>query len=213
MEYKINCYTLHVETPTKGIRLTRNRHGNWGVTVGSNKGTFVRLGDAQGENRPQVRDRKIMRAQGYTADAGYKKFVAAPADWQGILIRIPVQNLNFEIDPFVPGLNLNPGGEGAPVFIQQGRHRDPFKDQIFCLEPGEKILVVDHKAAVMTVTCLDGTPIIRPAERKELIQHILAYGLQANVEKAVRWAFCTLEELGLKGHPKLKERLAHLGSR
>ena len=208
MDYKINCFTLHTETPTKGIRLTRNNRGKWGVTVGNNKGAFVRLGDVNGENRPQVRDRKIMRAMGYTAEAGFKKFVAAPNGWQGMIIRILAQNLDFDIDPFVSGLSLNPGGEGAPVFIQQGGHRDPLKDQLFCLEHGQRILVVDRKSAVMTIACEDGTPIVRPAERKELIQHITAYGLQTNMETAVRWAYHTLNELGLKGHPKLKERIA-----
>ena len=208
MNYKINCYPLHADTPTKGIRLTRNRRGYWGVTVGNNKGAFVRLGDVNDENRPQVRDRKIMRAMGYVAEGGFKKFVAAPDEWQGIVLRILAQNLNFEIEPFVPGLSLNPGGEGTPAFVQQGAHRDPLKDQLFCLEQGQRILVVDRKAAVMTITCQNGMPVVHPTERRELIQNITTYGLQVNVETAVRWAYHTLNELGLKGHPGLKERLA-----
>lgn len=209
MDYTINCYTLHANIPSQGIRLSRNNRGHWGVTMGNNKGMFIRLGDERGENRPMIRDRKVARAQGYTAPAGYKKLVLPKADWQGLLIRIIAQNLDFEIDPLVKNLNLNPGGEGIPVFAQQGAHRDGFnKDQLFSLENGQRIFAIDQKAAVITITCQEGIPIVRPAERAELIKYITAYGLQANVETAVRWAFYTLSTLGVTGHPKLKERLA-----
>jgi hypothetical protein len=210
MDYSVNSYTLHTDTPRQGIKLTRNSRGHWGVTMGNNKGAFVRLGNDNGEDRPMVRDRKVMRAQGYTADAGYKKLVLPPADWPGIIIRIIAQGLDFQVNPLVKNLNLNPGGEGAPVFMQQGAHRDREKDQLFCLENGQRIFVADQKAAVLTITCQRGIPITRPAERAELVEYITAYGLQANTASSVVWAIYTLRDLGAKEHPKLTEHLAAL---
>ncbi len=212
MDYKVNCYTFHKGDIVTGVKLSRNRSGKWGVSMGQDGRLFVRLGDENGENRPRVRDRKIMRAGPFVAQAGYKKLVLPADDWRGLLLRVLVRDLDFnKVAPIAKNINLNPGGEGVPPFAQAGDHRDRYsKEQLFFLEEGERIFVIDQKMAVLTITCRAGIPVTRKAEVAEVVQHVIAYGLSSNQYSSVAWAFHTAEALGANGHPGLKKRMAQL---
>lgn len=116
--------------------------------------------------------------------------------WMGMIVHIKCNVLSFDIDPLIRGLNLWRGGDGDIIpFGQSGRHKYPDKEQIFQLENGQKILLVDQFAALSWMTCVDGTPVFTEVEVSELVEFLMSRAIAEKKPYAFDWALYNLDAL------------------
>lgn len=206
MAHRINCFTLSSSCIEEGVAVSLTSSGNPEVRIGSSPIVSVRFGDEHWDNVPVYTATRVLQARAVMIGR-YHRLVRPPEGNKTVLLRIIVRNLDFRAEPFVDGLNINPGGEGPKAFVQSGHHRDDVsKDQLFELANGEQMIAIDQKKAVMNITCRNGVPVIRPASKPEFAVHVLAYGMRARGRREIAWATHTLRRLGENAR-QLEERL------
>ena len=204
---KVNSFTLDRTDLEEGIATLITRQGQQYVCLGDQQnGLDVLLGDHAWNNRP-LRDRTHILRSGPLTVRNNLRLIMPNDDWRGIMIRVTARALNLRAAPFASDLNLNPGGEGLRPLAQSGAHRNnPTKDQLFCVLPGEELIVIDQKRAVMLIHNQQGVPIMRPIEREDLIDYVIKRGMQGNNGSQVSWAFHTVQKLGGGTHAALQKR-------
>ncbi len=122
---------------------------------------------------------------------------AADPEWRGMIIHIIPDGLKFEFEPLGKDLNLWPGGDGnIRPFRQYGAHADiQNKQQLFQLEDGESIVLVDSRTAVSQIWCVKGKPVFGLMDKAKLAIMLEERAKHQKKVQACDWALHNLKAL------------------
>lgn len=213
--YRTNDFTLAEEKIEHGIEVHANAdvRCSWPVlrlACGPEQ-DCVSLGmRGQPKNMPVVRDGRLI--SGVPADmlqTDGKLRIIAPADGDSrILLRIVATRLDFK-QRKIMGRIYWPGGEALNKPLRQvGLDKNPDKDQLFMLNRGDHIYVIDSQGAVSRIDHQFPLPLMRPAIPSEFGVYVARYSarkiraLGRDIDRmydCAQWAVRTLRALKCNG--------------
>lgn len=191
-----NCFTLRGNRPEYGIRLSPGiEYPEPIVLLGrGHQSCIVRMVP---NNKPRHEGMTLWEASVMTTKRG-KLRLTARGDWPGTIVRIIARNLNFGYLPLGKDLRLWPGGEADALFQAGRQHEAEVREQLFKLEEGEAILVVDTKACVARLGFEAGGLTMRPAFREEAAACLVSRALRIDTVQAIDWAHAMLRAIGME---------------
>lgn len=164
----VNCFTLEHAGIEPFIHVPRGyaRHLSLGYPLWEEVVPF----GAPGLEFPTLGSHGIVSAAPHKSKDGKPRLVAR-GSWRGALLRVATAKLAFPRNYKLTGKRLLLGGHGVEPFAQAGGDHARHKDQLFVLEDGNTLWVVDIHGAVAAVECSKGEFFMRQATEEEVRKH------------------------------------------
>ena len=203
---QVNCFTLQYGCIEDRIRLATSPRGNPVLELGTSARP-VELG-IEGRHMPTITpDLELESASPHKEPGRPHCLLNRKKGDRGIVLRVLSEQLDFAYPVLVENGRLWAGAEAlGGAWMQAGSSRSNTKDQLFVLQPGNRIFAVDNKGVVASITHIGKRLLMQRTSLWEFASYIEQYIIAKIYRDAdnvrdlynnVYWAARTLREMNM----------------